>query len=49
MGDILFSANWYEFQKSLNKRPTQAELADFIYRKGNYDVNLKAKELNLDF
>lgn len=49
VGDILFSVNWDEFQKLLNKRPTQAELADFIYRKGNYDVNLKAKELNLDF
>ena len=49
VGDILFSVNWDEFQKLLNKRPTQAELADFIYRKGNYDVNLKAKELGLDW
>lgn len=48
-GDILFLVNWNEFQKLLNKRPTQAELADFIYRKGNYDVNLKAKELGLDW
>ena len=48
-GDILFLVNWNEFQKLLNKRPTQAELADYIYRKGNYDVNLKAKELGLDF
>ena len=47
-GDILFLVNWNEFQKLLNKRPTQAELADYIYRKGNYDVNLKAKELGLD-
>lgn len=47
-GDILFLVNWNEFQKLLNKRLTQAELADYIYRKGNYDVNLKAKELGLD-
>ena len=49
VGDIIFLVNWNEFQKLLNKRPTQAELADYIYRKGNYEVNLKAKELNLDF
>lgn len=48
-GDILFLVNWNDFQKLLNKRPTQAELADFIYRKGNYDINQKAKDLNLDF
>lgn len=47
--DILFLTSWDEIQKLLNKRPTQAELADFIYRKGNFDVNLKAKELGLDF
>lgn len=42
-GAIIFQVNWIDFARELNKRPTQAELADYIYRRGNYEANKHLK------
>lgn len=35
---LIFWVNWEDFQKVIGQRPTQAKLAEYIYKRGNHEV-----------
>lgn len=53
VADTIHSAyvkvSWDTYQKAVKDKPTQAKLADYIYKKSNYEVNKASKLGEIDF